>query len=103
MGVHWGDVLPALGFNCHCHHCLFGSFWIYTAANISGGHLNPAVTPSMAICGFFPVVHSVVYVILQIVGAILGAVITAFLVPEMDHASERPPGGGGITGSPPWR
>ena len=55
--------------------------WIYTAANISGGHLNPAVTLSMAICGFFPVVHSVVYVILQIVGAILGAVITAFLVP----------------------
>ena len=55
--------------------------WIYTAANISGGHLNPAVTLSMAFCGFFPVVHSVVYVILQIVGAILGALITAFLVP----------------------
>lgn len=40
--------------------------WIYTAANISGGHLNPAVTASMAVCGFFPVLHSVVYVILQV-------------------------------------
>ena len=55
--------------------------WIYTAANISGGHLNPAVTLSMAFCGFFPVVHSIVYVTLQILGAILGAVITAFLIP----------------------
>jgi len=55
--------------------------WIYTAANISGGHLNPAVTASMAVCGFFPVLHSVVYVILQVVGAMLGSVVTAFLVP----------------------
>jgi len=55
--------------------------WIYTAANISGGHLNPAVTISMAICGFFPVLHSVVYVTLQILGAMLGAVVTAFLIP----------------------
>ena len=55
--------------------------WIYTAANISGGHLNPAVTISMAICGFFPVLHSIVYVTLQILGAMLGAVITAFLIP----------------------
>jgi glycerol uptake facilitator-like aquaporin len=28
---------------------------VYSAANISGGHLNPAVTFSTLICGFYPV------------------------------------------------
>ena len=27
--------------------------WIYVAANISGGHLNPAVSFSTAVCGFY--------------------------------------------------
>ena len=33
--------------------------WIYVAANISGGHLNPAVSFSTAVCGFYPVIHTV--------------------------------------------
>lgn len=28
---------------------------VYSAANISGGHLNPAVTVSTLACGFYPV------------------------------------------------
>jgi hypothetical protein len=28
---------------------------VYSAANISGGHLNPAVTFSTLVCGFYPV------------------------------------------------
>ena len=55
--------------------------WIYSAANISGGHLNPAVSFSTAVCGFYPVVHTVLYIILQIVGAITGAWVSAKLVP----------------------
>jgi glycerol uptake facilitator-like aquaporin len=55
--------------------------WIYVAANISGGHLNPAVSLSTAVCGFYPVVHTVVYITLQIVGAIVGAWVTSGLVP----------------------
>ena len=55
--------------------------WVYTAANISGGHLNPAVSISTCICGFFPLLHTVIYVVLQIAGAVLGALATAFLVP----------------------
>eukprot|EP00438_Fugacium_kawagutii_P000743 Skav220487 [mRNA] locus=scaffold591:161063:161932:+ [translate_table: standard] len=66
--------------------------WIYTAANISGGHLNPAVTASMAVCGFFPVLHSVVYVILQVVGAIVGAWITSGLIPGAELGSGSGPG-----------
>jgi glycerol uptake facilitator-like aquaporin len=55
--------------------------WIYTAANISGGHLNPAVTSSIFSCGFYPAAHSVLYIILQILGAIFGSLVTAGLVP----------------------
>lgn len=35
-----------------CHLVLSA---VYTAANISGGHLNPAVTVSTLACGFYPV------------------------------------------------
>eukprot|EP00930_Biecheleria_cincta_P067184 TRINITY_DN5360_c0_g2_i2.p1 TRINITY_DN5360_c0_g2~~TRINITY_DN5360_c0_g2_i2.p1 ORF type:complete len:306 (+),score=36.45 TRINITY_DN5360_c0_g2_i2:108-1025(+) len=55
--------------------------WIYTAANISGGHLNPAVTASVFVCGFFPLTHACLYICLQILGAILGSLVTAGLVP----------------------
>jgi hypothetical protein len=56
--------------------------WIYAAANISGGHLNPAVTFSTLICGFYPVLHSILYIALQIVGAIFGALLVAGLMPK---------------------
>jgi glycerol uptake facilitator-like aquaporin len=42
------------------------AIWIYTAANISGGHLNPAVTFSTLICGFYPVMHSILYIAMQV-------------------------------------
>jgi hypothetical protein len=42
------------------------AIWIYTAANISGGHLNPAVTFSTLICGFYPVMHSILYITMQV-------------------------------------
>ncbi|WIA38461.1 hypothetical protein OEZ86_001784 [Tetradesmus obliquus] len=58
------------------------AIWIYTAANISGGHLNPAVTFSTLICGFYPLIHSILYIFLQIVGAIFGALLVAALIPD---------------------
>eukprot|EP00437_Effrenium_voratum_P018125 CAMPEP_0181445200 /NCGR_PEP_ID=MMETSP1110-20121109/25464_1 /TAXON_ID=174948 /ORGANISM="Symbiodinium sp., Strain CCMP421" /LENGTH=332 /DNA_ID=CAMNT_0023569235 /DNA_START=64 /DNA_END=1062 /DNA_ORIENTATION=- len=67
--------------------------WIYVAANISGGHLNPAVSLSTAICGFYPLVHTCLYILLQICGAILGALVTSALVPGADAKV-----GSGLTG-----
>lgn len=55
---------------------------IYTAANISGGHLNPAVTISTLLCGFYPVLHSVLYIILQICGSIFGSLLASGLLPN---------------------
>ena len=66
---------------------------VYTAANISGGHLNPAVTQSTLLCGFYPVIHSVLYIILQIVGGIFGSLLAAGLLPHAPVAMG--PGGPG--------
>lgn len=55
--------------------------WIYAAANISGGHLNPAVSLSCMICGFYPVMHTFLYITLQIAGGIFGSLLAAGLVP----------------------
>lgn len=54
---------------------------IYTAANISGGHLNPAVTISTLLCGFYPILHSILYIILQIAGSIFGSLLASGLLP----------------------
>ncbi|KAI8471179.1 MAG: aquaporin-like protein [Monoraphidium minutum] len=54
---------------------------IYAAANISGGHLNPAVTLSTVLCGFYPLIHAALYIVLQCVGAICGSLLAAGLLP----------------------
>ncbi|KAH1605654.1 hypothetical protein KXW91_008115 [Aspergillus fumigatus] len=43
---------------------------IYTAGGVSGGHLNPAITISMAVWRGFPARKCMVYVAAQIVGSI---------------------------------
>jgi len=49
---------------------------------LAGGHLNPAVTFSTLICGFYPLLHSILYIALQIAGAILGSLLVAGLIPD---------------------
>lgn len=65
---------------------------IYTAANISGGHLNPAVTMSVLLCGFYPVTHAVLYIILQIAGGMMGSLLAAGLLPATPVAAGKGPG-----------
>ncbi|MEU9504239.1 MIP/aquaporin family protein [Streptomyces sp. NPDC048196] len=47
----------------------------YTAAPLSGGHLNPAVTVGSAVAGGTPWSKVPVYVLAQVVGAAIGAVL----------------------------
>jgi len=55
---------------------------VYISANLSGGHLNPAVTVSMLASGNYPALHSALYVVLQVCGAIAGAAMSAALQPN---------------------
>lgn len=51
---------------------------VYAVGNISGAHLNPAVTIGFATIGEFPWADVPMYVLAQVVGAIIGAVIVYF-------------------------
>src|ERR1700737_3001835 len=48
---------------------------VYASAPISGGHLNPAVTISLAAIGKFPWANVVPYIVAQMIGAFIGGVI----------------------------
>lgn len=68
---------------------------IYALGNISGAHLNPAVSIAFAISGKFALKQLFPYVISQLVGAFTGSLILKALFPEnqtlgstLPHGSE---------------
>lgn len=48
---------------------------VYITANISGGHLNPAVTLATIVTGHISVLKGLAYILMQICGACLGILI----------------------------
>ena len=46
---------------------------VYAIGHISGGHINPAVTLSLAVSGKFPWREVPGYMLAQVVGALIGA------------------------------
>jgi len=55
---------------------------IYTLGNISGAHLNPAVSIAFTISGRFPLKQLLPYTISQLAGALLASLILRFLFPD---------------------
>lgn len=55
---------------------------IYTIGNISGSHINPAVTIAFAVAQRFPVKEVFPYIVFQLAGAFLASCILKFLFPE---------------------
>ena len=48
---------------------------IYITANISGGHLNPAVTIATLLTGHITIAKGITYILAQCVGGILGCLL----------------------------
>lgn len=64
---------------------------VYAAGRISGGHVNPAVTVSLALVGRFPWHQVPGYVAAQLIGAAIGA--TLVWLAYLAHWSETPEAG----------
>ena len=55
---------------------------IYALGNISGAHLNPAVSIAFTIAKRFPLKQLLPYIVSQIVGALLASLTLKFLFPD---------------------
>ncbi len=54
---------------------------VAATANISGGHINPAVTFGAFITGKISLIKGAMYVVAQLVGAIVGALLLTAIIP----------------------
>ena len=63
-------------------HGLAITLLVSATFNISGGHINPAVTVSALITGQISLVKSIMYIIAQLVGAVVGAYLIAVVIPD---------------------
>jgi glycerol uptake facilitator protein len=61
-------------------HFLVLFMLVQTLGSISGAHLNPAVTVSLAVLRKIRPNDAIVYVLLQLAGAVAGALVTKFLL-----------------------
>ena len=66
---------------------------IYALGNISGAHLNPAVSIAFVIAKRFPAKQLLPYISSQLIGAILASVLLRFLFPENEFLGSTIPAG----------
>lgn len=66
---------------------------IYALGNISGAHLNPAVTIAFSIAGRFPLKYVVPYIVSQVTGALFASAVLKFLFPANEMLGATMPAG----------
>ena len=66
---------------------------IYTLGDISGAHMNPAVTIAFCIAGRFPLKEVLPYTISQLIGAILASLLLRYLFPANETLGATIPAG----------
>lgn len=69
---------------------------IYTVGDISGAHLNPAVTLGFLAAGRFPARGVIPYVTSQVLGAISASLLLHFLFPQDGRLGTTLPAGGAM-------
>lgn len=58
---------------------------VYVAANVSGGHLNPAVSVATLVTGHTSASRTLAYVLAQVLGATTGSALHLLLIPGAHH------------------
>lgn len=76
---------------------------IYALGNISGAHLNPAVTIAFAIAKKFPVRQVVPYAISQLAGALIASLALHLMFPANELLGSTLPAGSNIYNLSYWR
>jgi len=66
---------------------------IYTLGNISGAHMNPAVTIAFTIAKRFPLKQVLPYIVSQLAGAFIASVTLHYLFPSNDTLGATLPAG----------
>ncbi|MEW6277424.1 MAG: aquaporin [Candidatus Eremiobacterota bacterium] len=66
---------------------------IYTVGEVSGAHLNPAVTLGFVVAGRLPAERAGVYMLAQLIGALLASVALRWIFPESSTLGATVPAG----------
>ncbi len=66
---------------------------IYALGNISGAHLNPAVSTAFAVAGLFPLKYLPGYIVSQLSGALMASLILKILFPGNEMLGATMPAG----------
>ena len=69
---------------------------VFAFGDISGAHINPAVTIAFAVAGRFPKKEIILYVVAQLVGAFLASGLLKFLFPQSLNLGATLPSGSEI-------
>ena len=81
-GLPNGDLDPSRLVAIALAHGLAIAFLVYATANISGGHINPAVTFAALLTKKISAVRGLMYVAAQLTGAVVGASLLLATIPD---------------------
>ncbi len=81
-GLPNGDLDPARLVAIALAHGLAIAFLVYATANISGGHINPAVTFAAFLTKNISAARGLMFVAAQLGGAVIGALLLLATIPD---------------------
>lgn len=60
---------------------------VWAIADVSGGHINPAVTAAFLVTRHISIIRAIFYMVAQVVGAIIGAAVLRAVTPDDNRAT----------------